>query len=171
MSEAIAKLEGGREFRRLLDAYNPGHTRFQIEHFVIGEQLTDWGKYRQALAELHGYYSSARSAHFEQRKAAARIDILRAEIGELEYGSAVDAAQAVLKAIEIEELDFIIEGHAKSLARAVHEASVHYELALAYETALQGVDQGQAELEFWQLRLGAQDARLPLPPHPGGHYE
>jgi hypothetical protein len=155
MPSELAHLEAqAPRLREFLQAYNPGHDATQIRHFIVGEQPTAFGRYKQAIAECWNYYTAARQSMFEQRKAEARKRILQAEIDALEAAPTPrDAAEADLKRIEIEELDFALEGHAKALARAINELGQFYGLALENEAQIAGRKHEELEAEYWHVKL------------------
>ena len=44
--------------KNLLKDYQPKHSQFQIDNFIIGNQGCNWSKYKQALREIDGRYNS-----------------------------------------------------------------------------------------------------------------
>jgi hypothetical protein len=42
----------------LLKGYQPSHTQFQIDNFIIGNQGCDWSQYKQVLREIDGRYKT-----------------------------------------------------------------------------------------------------------------
>ena len=40
--------------KKLLLDYEPRHSDFQIEHFIVGQHVSDWARYKQCLHEIHG---------------------------------------------------------------------------------------------------------------------
>lgn len=46
------------QIERLLEDFEPNHTDFQIDNFIIGKQGDNWAQYKQALREIDGRYKS-----------------------------------------------------------------------------------------------------------------
>lgn len=70
--------------QRYLREYNPGHDDTQIEFFVIGNNYTDFGRYRQCLAEISTHYEGLKTSYILRKKKQAEKKIIEAEIAELE---------------------------------------------------------------------------------------
>lgn len=76
-----------------------GHSDFQVEHFIVGQGVTDWGKYKQALREIHGRVQAHKKAGAdpekdrEYRLLVKIAQELKERIGELDEGK-----RAVLEA-------------------------------------------------------------------------
>lgn len=47
-----------KEIALLLRDHQPRHTEYQIENFIIGGQVSRWGKYKQALREIDDRHKS-----------------------------------------------------------------------------------------------------------------
>jgi hypothetical protein len=64
-----------------------GHTEYQLRKFIpLQNNPTEDGQYRQLILELWARWEAYMANRFEQRKAHARVEILKAEIQELDYG-------------------------------------------------------------------------------------
>lgn len=81
MSELLAKAKA------LTEGFHPGHSRFQIEHFIIGKQGTLYAQWRQCLAEINNRLEPAKqndaSALRELAIFIELADTIKDRLGEL----------------------------------------------------------------------------------------
>jgi len=54
-----------------------GHSRFQIENFIIGQQATDYGKYKQCVLEIRSRIKSYETIHKAYHEIKNQDDKLR----------------------------------------------------------------------------------------------
>jgi len=135
-------------------AYNPGHDDTQIEYFIVWNNHTDYGRYKQALAEVSSHYESLQNSYILKKKNNAEIGILFAEIEELkEAWSRVDLARVVLKDAEIEEKNLANNSIDKQIERSINELNKNVELAERYEKLIEGKDRKILEKEYHMERL------------------
>jgi hypothetical protein len=78
----IQKYETSAEFRKVLDAFDNGHDQIQMQYFIVGQGLTDYGKWKQACIETRTRYAALKQIGFDTLKLQAEIKILEAEIAE-----------------------------------------------------------------------------------------
>lgn len=147
--------EANREKLQIfLEEYNPGHDKLQMEYFIVGSGITDYGKYKQALAEIHTHYSSLQTSYIEYKKAEVQIEILEAEKEALLISdNKVDSAKAKLKDIEIEEQQFKLQNIDKRIKRSMYELTTMFELAQHYEKEIEGKDRNQLMVDYHKNRL------------------
>lgn len=148
----MQEIQNYNELQSFLQEYNPGHDDIQMEYFIVGNGVTDYGKYKQALAEMHTNLTGLQNSYIEQKKLNAKIAILEAECQELE-DSSVGRAKRDLKNVQIEEKQILIFNLQKNIARNSHELAKMYELAKEYKKSIEGKDQKELEKEYHVERL------------------
>lgn len=148
----MQEIQNYNELQEFLLDYNPGHDDTQMEYFIVGNGITDYGKYKQALAEMHTNLTGLQNSYIEQKKLRAKIEILEAEKLELE-DNAIGHAKRKLKDIQIEEKNIHLFNLERSIARNSHELAKMYELAKKYKKAIEGKDRRELEQEFHKERL------------------
>ncbi len=95
-----------------------GHSDFQVEHFIVGGGITDWGKYKQALREIHGRLQSHKKAggdpeaDREYRLLVKLARELKGRIGDIDEGkrAALEADYWVTKIKMMLALDYFAYG-------------------------------------------------------------
>lgn len=152
MLKELESIENYNELIKDLEEYNPGHDDVQIEHFIVGSGVTDYGKYKQALAETHAHFIALQELYLQQKKLNAKIKILHAKNSELGESN-VDKAQKELNDILIEEKYVGIHNLERSIARALHEMSKTYILAKKYKELIAGKDKNELILDYHKSRL------------------
>jgi hypothetical protein len=67
-------IEKFKKVEKLLDDFQPEHSQFQIENFIIGTHKHIWEQYKQALRELDARHNSMVNSHaaIEQIKAETK---------------------------------------------------------------------------------------------------
>ena len=45
---SMQEIQNYNELQEFLQDYNPGHDDTQMEYFIVGNGITDYGKYKQA---------------------------------------------------------------------------------------------------------------------------
>jgi thioredoxin-like negative regulator of GroEL len=148
----MQEIQNYNELQEFLTDYNPGHDDTQIEYFIVGNGITDYGKYKQALAEMHTNLMGLQNSYIEQKKLVAKCEILQAEIDELE-DTPVGRAKKHLKQIQVEEKQIALTNLERTIARNTHELAKMYELAKKYKNEIEGKDKKQLEKEFHTERL------------------
>jgi len=148
----MQEIQNYNELQSFLEEYNPGHDETQMEYFIVGNGITDYGKYKQALAEMHTNLSGLQSSYIEKKKLNAQIDILQAEHDELDFSS-LGLAKRNLKNIEIEEKQIALSNLERTIARNSHELAKMYELAKKFKQLIEGKDRKELEKEFHVERL------------------
>lgn len=148
-------IEQTSTIQRYLSEYNPWHDDTQIEFFVIGNNHTDFGRYRQCLAEISTHYEWLKTSYILRKKKQAEKKIIEAEIAELEDWSQtqVQRAKIELKEIEMEEKDLERESIEKQIERHLNEIGKIMVLAEKYEKAIEGKDRKELEREYHKERL------------------
>jgi hypothetical protein len=141
---------------QFLEEHNPGHDDIQIKHFIIEKNgITDYGKYKQCLAELYTYYKALKTYYFKFKKNEAKIKVLEARRNEL-TDSEVDKAKAGLIDVKIEEKEYSKMGIEKSMQRSLNEMIKHFEMAKEYEKKIEGKDRTKLMIDFWEKNLEKQ---------------
>jgi len=136
------------------DQYNPWHDDTQIEYFIIGNNHTDYGRYRQAIAEVSTHYEALQNSYILQKKNNAEIMIFEAEIEELkEKGGKVNEARIKLKEAEIEEKQLGNKSTDKQIQRNTNELLKTMALAEKYEKLIEWKDRKILERDYHKERL------------------
>ncbi len=132
----VFEQQNKEKLRHFLGEYNPGHDDTQIRHFIVEKNgITDYGKYKQAVAEVFTNYQALQKAFISQKKLGADIESLQAEIEE--------------KQMEQANL-------AKAIQRNLNELSKMFQLACEYEEKIASQDRTVLEKEFWEQKLARQ---------------
>jgi len=144
-------------------------SRFQLENFVLGQHDTIEMAFHQVCLELRG-------AMFAHKKSALLVQKVEAEIAKLkESGDPVDAIEAQIKEIELEEsrlsergfkreLDHLIELYDQfphKFTRDEIEAAqpAYWQARLSRQAELQAI--GQGKVDWAQLNAIHQAGFLP----------
>lgn len=136
------------------DDYNPGHDDTQIEHFIVWNNHTDYGRYKQAIAEVSSHYEALQTSYILQKKNNAEVLIIEAEIEELEsMPSKVSKAKIWLKLVEIEEKKLTNNSIERQIARNLNELNKTLILAQKYEKLIEWKDRKVLEKEYHVERL------------------
>lgn len=109
----------------LLDEYHPGHDNTQMTYFIVGQGITDYGKYKQALAETNSHYESLRTNYVAEKKLL----------------------------FEIEEKQIALDALRKQSKRSLIELNRMFELVLEYEKKIEGKDRTELEKDYHIQRL------------------
>jgi hypothetical protein len=64
-----------QKVERLLDDFEPGHSDFQVENFIVGSSGHPWTRYKQALRELATRHDGIMSARDEVRYILGSIKV------------------------------------------------------------------------------------------------
>ena len=140
--------------KKYIDDYNPWHDNTQIKYFIIGNNHTDYGRYKQAIAEVSSHYNWLKNAYISQKKNDAEIHILEAEIEELNLlWWNINKAKIELKRVEIEEKELAREETEKQIKRNLNELNKCTELAEFYEWIIIWQDREKLETEYHTARL------------------
>lgn len=136
------------------EQYNPGHDDTQIEYFIVGNNHTDYWRYKQAIAEVNTHYEALQTAYILQKKNNAEIQIFEAEIEELrEKGGKVNEARIKLKEAEIEEKQLGNKSTDKQIQRNTNELLKTMALAEKFEKLIEWKDRKVLEREYHKERL------------------
>lgn len=139
-----------------LDDYNPGHDDIQIRHFIVERNgLTDYGQYKQAIAEIYSNYSALKDSYFLERKANAKIALYEAKKSACEMND-IGRAQANYYDVLIGQQRMILDGVKKQIARNMNELTKMFALASAFEEKIRGKDRAQLVREYWIANLSKQ---------------
>jgi hypothetical protein len=118
-------------------------TRFQLEHFVVGQHDTDAQQYKQVLLELQ-------SALYTYRVAVLQVQRVEIEIKRLkDSGDDLDAIDAKIKTIELEKNNIAMLGAYREISDLV-EIWDMFEHKYTYEE----IEADQPH--YWDLRLTRQ---------------
>jgi hypothetical protein len=151
----MKELDKYDELKSFISDYNPGHDDTQIQHFIVGNNHTDYGCYKQAIAETHSNYEALKQSYIAVQKNEAEIKILEAEIEEMEtLGDKVSLAKVGLKVVEIREKQLGNETLQKQIARNTNELEKMFALAKVYGKKIEGKDKVVLEKEYHVARLG-----------------
>lgn len=131
----------------LLNDYNPGHDETQMRYFIVGQGVTDYGKYKQAKAEIYSNYGSLQTSYFQLEKLKLEIQILEEE------KQAVTEIRRRLKDVEIAEKRMTIKSLEKTIDRSLNELNVMFKLANEYYEKIKDRDVQELEAEFHIERL------------------
>lgn len=132
----------------LLNDYEKYHSAFQIEHFIVGKQGNTFGRYRQALRELHG-------RHHNVRDMFLRIEELRLRIAGLErwrwlpWGRGLRRNRLARLRMELAEAE-------ESMSHGKVEYEHFLEIARALKTELGGMPPArrrELEEDYWFARF------------------
>lgn len=139
----------------LASHHNPGHDETQIRYFIVeGNGVTDYGKWKQAVAEVSTYLGTLKSSMHANRKVLAEMKIIEAEIEELQTKAGKKAAaQVELKELELEEKKLALEANNKQIARAKFELEHFVAIAEEYEKKLEGKDIKALKRDYHVQRL------------------
>ena len=100
--EAFGKIEA------MLTKFYPGHSRIQIENFILNdvEYPTAYGKYRQACVELYARYHKMVDIYYQIKEAEVRLEWRRMDAVNKSgfWGVHKDTEKSQLAALEVEKL-------------------------------------------------------------------
>lgn len=133
------------EIDKLLEDYNPGHDHVQLQYFVVGQGITDYGKYVQAQAELW-----SRTREIKRLKRA--LIATQIKLDDLHFKD----ADPRLKALDKEALEDELVDCRKALDRLEHEVAVILPLARQYAKSIEGKDRSKLIEEYQFERLKKQ---------------
>ncbi len=139
-----------------LDDYNPGHDYIQMEYFIVGQGITDYGKYRQAIAEINSHYEALKTNYVKQKRLHTERKLLFVEKEELPNETPEDELRRELKDIDVEEIDLQLDTINKQIARNLNELETMFVLAKKYVAAIEGKDRTELIKEYQIARLAKQ---------------
>jgi hypothetical protein len=152
--ELFANIEDKDALERFIADYNPGHDETQMRYFIVGAGVTDYGKYKQAIAELYSHRSSLQNYYIEQKRTKATIDVLIAEKDELgQCVTPLNIAKMKVKDVDIEEKELALLSLDKNIARSMNEFNMMFAVAKEYEQKIHGCSLVELEKEYHIERL------------------
>jgi hypothetical protein len=154
----LEKYDQSADFKKVLHAFDNGHDDVQLQYFIVGSGLTDYGKWKQACIETRTRYGALKQLGFDRLKLDAEIKILEAERDELSRNpDAVSLAKSELKTVEIAEKKSQIENVDMSATRTIREMEAMYQMALHYgkQCGEQDTFENQAALHVERLKMMA----------------
>lgn len=139
---------------KFLEQHNPGHDDLQMEHFIVGGGITDYGKFKQAVAETFTNYEALKANYAKLKITLAEIEVLVAEKAEMEkQADPVSKAKVRLLEAQIEEKQLAIGTTEKQIKRNVNELGKMFEMAKFYEKKIEGQDREQLIKDYHFQRL------------------
>ena len=141
--------------QKYIKEYNAGHDNIQMEYFIVWNNHTDYGRYKQAIAEYNTNYNALLNNFLERKKNNADIKIIEAEIEELHEKESTKIIQAKIerKQIDIEEKQIANQTLEKQIQRNYNEFMKMLELIKKYETLIEWKDIKELEIEYHTERL------------------
>ncbi|KKN31288.1 hypothetical protein LCGC14_0825530 [marine sediment metagenome] len=129
--EAVGILENPKDkeifksIEGMLTKFYPGHTRIQIENFILNdvEYPTKYGKYQQTLHELFSRYNNLIDAYYRLKEAEISL-----KWREADAKNNPETEKGQLAAVEAEKLRFQIVSIKASLKHILKETHVFYEV-------------------------------------------
>lgn len=143
MHNELEPIETTHPIYKALIEIQKSRTRFQLEHFVVGQHDTDAQQYKQVLLELQSSLYSYRVAVLQMKKIEVEIKRLR------ETGDELDELDAQIKEIEIEKTKIIVIGAQREISDLV-EIWEMFDHKYTYEE----IEADQPH--YWDLRLTRQ---------------
>jgi len=154
--ELVEKSDGTPTF---LEDLEMGHSTYQIEQFILGEEqgLTVWSQYKQCMRELYTRISSLRDHKYQLKKAAIELRILERDIGEEKDNLKkeildldIERKKEDIMLAEVRGKDIEREGEVFAKAYSKLKKAVNDQLADEHKT------KDDLEREYWHKKL-AQD--------------
>lgn len=143
-----------KDIKKYINEYNPWHDDTQIEYFIVGNNHTDYGRYKQAIAEISSHYDNMQNLYIEQKTKNAEIWILKAEIDSLnKKWWKINKAKIKLKKVEIEKNKLWFVQIKRWIKRAKNELWKNLLLAKRYEELIKWKDRKELEIEYHKERL------------------
>lgn len=129
-------------FSAMLEIQKP-RTRFQLEHFVVGQHDTEIQQYKQVLLEFGSLLNSIKIVELEARKSEIKIKRL------VDTGDEIDAIDAEIEALNLNQSRLALLGMQRELEDLL-EIWNSFEKKYSYEE----IEADQAE--YWNKRLHRQ---------------
>lgn len=129
-------------YQALAEIQKP-RTRFQLEHFVVGQHDTDAQQYKQVLLELQSSLYTYRIAQLQVKRVEAEINKLRQTKDE------IDEIDAQIKEIELEKNQIVTLGAYREICDLIQIWEM-FEHKYTYEE----IEADQPK--YWDLRLTRQ---------------
>jgi hypothetical protein len=134
-------------------------TEFQIHHFVLNEKEfpTEWSKFQQIKLELHTGIQSLMDMYFRLEEAQTHIELLKAQIEELQLQtetSKINAVKIKLKQINIDKNKFRILSIYHTAQEKLKEIMIFYDIFnnLKELNYITHKDNNIMEEETWKIR-------------------
>ncbi len=133
-------------------------TEFQIHHFVLNEKEfpTKWSKFQQIKLELHTGIQSLMDMYFQLEEAQTNIELIKAQIEELqtETTSKINTAKIKLKQINIDKNKFRILSISHTSQEKLKEIMIFYDIFnnLKELNCITHKDNKIMEEETWKIR-------------------
>ncbi len=128
-----------QSFDDLLDAIKndisqeiTGHTRFQIENFIIKAEPTDYGQYKQCVKELRGREKQCRTINEEIEKLNTKMK--SGDLEPSEYHKRLSEHQILLEDIK-------------------RETYIFYDIFLEIKERIDLENREELEIEYWNARF------------------
>lgn len=129
-------------FKALLEIQKP-RTRFQLDHFVVGQHDTEVQQYKQVLLEFGSLLNSIKITELEIRKSEIKIQRL------LDTGDEIDAIDAEIQTIGLNQTRLALLGMQRELEDLL-EIWNSFEKKYTYEE----IEADQPD--YWSKRLHRQ---------------
>jgi len=129
-------------FKALVEIQKP-RTRFQLDHFVVGQHDTKIQQYKQVLLEFGSLLSNIKILELEIRKSEIKIQRL------LDTGDEIDALDAEIQTIGLNQSRLALLGMQRELEDLLEIWNL-FEQKYTYEE----IEADQPE--YWNLRLNRQ---------------
>ena len=120
-------------------------SRFQLEHFVLGQHDTDQMRYYQTVIEINGLLHNYKVAEIETKKTQLRIERLRASNDE------IDALDADLLELNLNQSQLAMHGAQRELLHLI-------DLWKSFPTKYTREQIDSNQIEYWTRRLSRQSA-------------
>lgn len=129
-------------FKALLEVQKP-RTRFQLDHFVVGQHDTDVQQYKQVLLEFGSLLNNIKITELEMRKSEIKIQRL------LATGDEIDAIDAEIQTIGLNQVKLALLGMQRELEDILEIWNL-FEKKYTYEE----IEADQPD--YWNKRLHRQ---------------
>ena len=133
---------------------------YQLRHFVIENQLTDWRKIHQIKLEIQTRHKSLQTANWDQLKLEGEIELLKEDI---ELDPNMRPGQRKIHDSEIKRREYDMwynRRYNKNAARELEIFSNELRNLVGTKEELYQIDENkeEKEIEYWQVRMGKQAA-------------
>lgn len=148
-----------RKYEELFKDLELAHSDFQIHNFVLGEEkgITEWGKYKQALRELHKRVRGVKQLLFQMERDKIEIEKIKRKIERLKKGKYQDYDLDVkLEEINLAEKQTNLKIAEKSLQELLREAEEFYKVVVVLKEKFKNLskeDKWRLEKEYWMLKF------------------
>jgi len=155
----LNEIEKVSKYEELFEDLELAHSSFQIHNFILGEEkgITDWGKYKQALRELHKRVRGIKQLVFQIERDKIEIEKIKRKIQKIKEEKPENYDLDIkLEEINLKEKQINLKLGEKSLQETLREAEEFYKAVTILREKFKNLSKKEKEnleKEYWMLKF------------------